>query len=109
MAKKVDRLFYTYYETQYSGIGMASTIMGFLSVALFVVVAGASVIQKGNAGDWVGAVGFTGFAMALAGVIIGLRSFRDRCRSYLFCKLGSIICGLMFAVWFLIFCRGLML
>ena len=40
---------------------------------------------------------------------MGLRSFRDRCRSYIFCKIGTLLCGLMVAVWFLIFCVGLAL
>ena len=67
----------------------------------------AAVVLGDRAGAWVGAVGFTAFALAFIGMTEGLRSFRDNCRSYLLGKLGTVYCGIMVAAWFLVFCVGL--
>ncbi len=98
--------FYTYKETRHSGRGIAATVMGILSLlALLVLVVASGVI--GNLGELAGAVGFTAFALAFVGMVMGLKSFSDTCRSYIFCKIGTVLCGLMVAFWFLIFCFGL--
>lgn len=87
--------------------GLMSTALAGASIILLLGLLTACAALKGSAGPWVGAMGFSGMLVALAGVVIGLRSFRDRQRSYGFSKAGTIISGIMFAVWFILFCRGL--
>ena len=87
--------------------GVVSVVLSGITIILFLGLLTACTVLKGQAGLWAGAVGFSGMMAALAGVIIGLRSFRDRQPSYGFSKTGTIINGIMVAVWFILFCRGL--
>ena len=87
--------------------GVVSVVLSGITIILFLGLLTACTALKGQAGLWAGAVGFSGMMAALAGVIIGLRSFRDRQPSYGFSKTGTIINGMMVAVWFILFCRGL--
>ena len=98
---------YSYKETRYSARGIASTVLGGVSAVLFAILCALSASMGGNIGEWAGALGFTAFAAAFVGMMLGLKSFADPCRSFLFCKLGTVLCGLMVAVWFLLFCVGL--
>ena len=109
MARKKYRyeMTYTYEETKYSGRGILATILGGISLLIFIILAGISTMRNGESGAWIGSFGFTAFVIAFWGLVSGLRSFRDQCRSYLFCKIGTLFCGFMVAVGFLIFCVGL--
>lgn len=111
MAKKTkDGLVYTrMYDTKdriHSRRGIASTVLGFISMLLLIALVSWTMITKDTA-DWIGAVGFTSFAIAFIGMVEGLTSFRDDCRSYIFSRIGSVYCGIMVAGWFLLFCLGL--
>lgn len=103
MAKK-----YSYkFKERRSGRGVTSTVLSAVSIALFLGLLTACAALHGQAGAWAGAVGFSGMLVALFGVVVGLLSFHDRVRSYAFSKAGTIISGIMVAVWFLLFCRGI--
>ena len=84
-----------------------STILGSVSIILFLGLLTACAALKGQAGLWAGAVGVSGMLTAFFGVVIGLQSFHDRQRSYGFSKTGTIIGGIMVAVWFILYCSGL--
>ena len=108
MAKKKDRYAaYVYEETKYSGKGILATVLGGVSLLIFLVLVGVCILIGGTAGEWIGTIGFTAFAVAFYGLVTGLQSFRQQCKSYIFCKVGTLFCGFMVAVWFLIFCMGL--
>lgn len=98
---------YTYKESNHSGRGILAAILGGISLLIFIILAGISAMQNGSGGAWLGSFGFTAFVVAFYGMICGLRSFHEQCRSYLFCKIGTLLCGFMVAVWFLVFCVGL--
>lgn len=87
--------------------GLLSTVLAACSLALLLALLTACAALDGQAGRWAGALGFTGMMAALAGVVAGLQSFRDRQRSYGLSKAGTIMSGVLVAVWFLLFCRGL--
>ena len=106
MARRKDE-YYTYKETNHSPRGAAACVLGFVSMIALICLTFAAVVLGDRAGAWVGAVGFTAFALAFIGMTEGLRSFRDNCRSYLLGKLGTVYCGIMVAAWFLVFCVGL--
>ena len=108
MAKKRDRYStYLYEETRHSGRGILACVLGGISLLVFIILTGVCAMLSGNAGAWSGSVGFTAFAAAFYGMITGLQSFHDQCRSYIFCKIGTLLCGFMVAVWFLVFGVGL--
>ena len=105
--KDVPAYVYYYRETRFSGWGIIATVLGILSLAALAVLTWYMMRFSDTAGDWVGAAGFTAFAAAFVGMVQGLSSFRDNCRSYLFSKIGTLLRGFMVAAWFLVFCVGL--
>ena len=82
-------------------------VLGGVSLLIFLLLAGICAALAGGAGEWSGSVGFTAFAAAFYGLVTGLESFHQPSKSYFFSKLGTLLCGFMVAVWFLIFCLGL--
>ena len=108
MARKKDRYrAYVYEETAHSGKGILAAVLGGVSLLIFLLLAGICAALAGGAGEWRGSVGFTAFAAAFYGLVTGLESFHQPSKSYFFSKLGTLLCGFMVAVWFLIFCLGL--
>ena len=105
--KEVPAYVYYYKETRFSAWGIVATLLGLLSLAAMGVLTWYMIRFPDQAGDWIGAAGFTAFAAAFLGMTEGLSSFRDNCRSYLFSKIGTLLCGFMVAAWFLLFCVGL--
>ena len=98
---------YTYKETRHSGRGIAAFALGFLSLLALGILVYIMILWGDAVGSWIGAAGFTAFAMAFAGMVEGLSSFRDNCRSYIFSRIGTLISAFMVAVWFMVFCVGL--
>ena len=94
-------------EYDYSPDGVVAAVLGGISALVFVVLAVTSMLLKGKAGLWAGSLGITAFFLAFVGMVRGLRSFRDQCRSYRISKIGTLLSGIFVAVWFLIFCVGL--
>ncbi len=105
--KKAYAYTYTYEESRYSGKGILATILGGISLLIFIILAGICAVLKGGAGAWSGSFGFTAFVIAFYGMVTGLKSFHEQCRSYIFCKIGTLLCGFMVAAWFLVFCVGM--
>lgn len=105
--KEIYSYIYTYKETRHSGRGVAALILGLVSLGVLVTLTILVMKVFETAPNWVGAVGFTGFAVAFLGMIQGLMSFHDNCKSYVFSRIGTVTCAIMVGVWFLIFCAGL--
>ena len=97
----------SYIETRHSGGGILATVLGVVSLLMFVVLLGICMVRQGKGEAWVGSFGFTAFVIAFCGMVYGLNSFHERCKSYVFCKIGTLLCGFMVAVLFLVFCTGL--
>ena len=93
---------------RYSFRARAALTLGCISTAVFAFLAVVNMALKGEAGMWSGALGTSAMLAAFVGVFLGLGSFRDRVSSYSMSKAGTIISGIMGAVWFLVFCAGLM-
>lgn len=101
------RQVYSFEEKKYSANGVASAVLGVLSVLVLAALLGISFLMKGLANTWIGAAGFTGIVMACCGLGYGLTSFKDECKSYLCSKLGTILSTVAVAGWFFIVCLGL--
>ena len=104
MAKRVS---YSFETRRHSVNGIIATVLGTISMILFAVLIGVAYYTRGNGETWVGAAGFTGFAMAFCGLTFGFTSFRDDCKYPFFSKFGTLWCAIWLAVWFLMFCFGL--
>ncbi len=89
------------------GQGVLSTASAVISALLFLTLTLVCTMTGGNAGTWTGTLGFAGFLFAFYGMVTGLDSFKKRILSYTLSKVGTLLGGLMVAVWFIIFCAGL--
>ena len=104
MAKKPV---YSFVEKKHSENGIISTLLGAGSLITLVVLLLLAFFMKGTAPYWIGAIGFTGIAMALCGLSYGFASFRDECKYGFFCKFGTIVSAAAIALWFFVVCLGI--
>lgn len=107
MARKRQKERYVYEETRHSRRGILAAVLGAVSFLVFLILAAVCAVLAGGGGLWAGSIGFTAFVLAFAGMIYGLKSFKDACKYTTFCKIGTLLSAFMVAVWFLIFCAGL--
>ena len=98
----------TWQEKKYSFRAAAALTLGGISAVMFAFLAVLSAALKGETGMWAGALGTSAMLCAFVGILLGLGSFRDLLNSYAMSKAGTIISGIMGAVWFLVFCAGIM-
>ena len=103
MARK-ERMF-SYKEPYFAPRGIAATVMGFFSMAVFItlVLIGLTREITGKAASVLIILAVTS---ALIGLIEGLDSLKDRCRHVLFSRIGALYCSIMVALWFIAFCLG---
>ena len=96
---------YTYKEPFFAPRGIAATIMGLFSMVVFIamVIIGSVTEVSGKAS---GVLIILAVTMALIGLIEGLDSLKDRCKSMVFSRIGAIYCSAMVALWFLVYCLG---
>lgn len=102
------RQVYSFVERKHSANGIASSLLSVLSVLILAAVLTASFLMRGMANSWIGAVGFTGIVMAICGIFYGFAGFKDDCKTYICCKLGTILGAISVAAWFFIVCIGIM-
>lgn len=103
MAKK---RMYSFAEKRHSQKGILSTVLGGLSFLILCVLMYISFFSAGNGGVWLGAVGMTAIVLAALGLVSGLMSFRERDVFYFFSKTGSILSGVMLAIWIFFYLIG---
>jgi hypothetical protein len=65
--------------------------------------------ENGNAGIIVGAIGSVVFILNTIGVILALKSFKERDKFYLFSWIGTISNGILWIIMCIIIASGLML
>lgn len=98
---------YSFAEKKHSQRGLVSSILGGISVIIFLVMAYLAFYFSGQGGAYLGAFGLTGLVCALTGLIMGLISFGESNTIYFFSKLGSILNGCILAVWIFIVLIGI--
>ena len=99
---------YSWRDKKYSFRAVAALTLGGISTVVFAFLAVLSTALNGGVGMPAGALGTSAMLCAFAGVLLGLGSFRELLSSYAMSKAGTIISGIMGAVWFLVFCAGMM-
>ncbi len=95
-------------DKKYSANSIASVVLCLASLVIFVLMMFLSFRLKGAAGSWVGAFGVTGIVMAILGLRYGFLGFRDDCKSYFCCKVGTILSTAAIVAWFFVVCVGLL-
>ncbi len=101
------RQVYSFVERKHSANGIASAVLSILSLLVLAALLAVSFLMRGMANTWIGAAGFTGILMAVGGILYGFAGFRDDCKTYICCKIGTILGTLVIAVWFFIVCIGI--
>jgi hypothetical protein len=87
--------------------GMAALLMAALSVFLFMVSVIISYAFAGDAGNILGVVGLVGLLLAVAGFIIGIKSFAEKEKSHRFTTIASIINGIVAVIWLALYLVGI--
>ena len=98
---------YSFAEEKHSKKGIVSTVFGVLSMIIFVVLAWLAYYLDGQGGIYLGSIGFSGIVLAVCGVVFGLTSFNEDNVRYLFSKIGSILNGIMLALWVFVILLGI--
>ena len=103
MAKK---RMYSFAKEKHSGKGILSTILGTLSLVIFAVLAWLAYYLDGQGGVYLGSIGLLGMVFAVSSVVFGLMGFGENNVRYLFPKIGSILGGIMVALWVFVVLMG---
>lgn len=102
------RQVYSFVERKHSANGIASACMSVGSILVLLLLLAISFLMKGMAAEWIGAVGIAGILMAFLGLRYGFAGFKDESKTYICCKLGTIVGTMAIAAWFFIVCIGIM-
>ena len=98
---------YSFAEKKHSQRGLVASILGAVSLIIFLVLAYVSYYFDGQGGTYLGAIGTTGVIFAVTGLILGLLSFGETNTIYFFSKLGAILNGCIVAIWMAVILMGI--
>lgn len=87
--------------------GIASTVLGVLSIVVMIALVVISYFSRGNAGIYAGSIGLSAFLMSVVGMFTGFSSFQERERYYLFSKIGTLLNVLIIIVWIAVYILGM--
>ena len=87
--------------------GVMATVMGVGSIVLFVFAVMESYRARGEGGTLVGSLAMLSLAFSFFGLITGLLSYREVDRYTTFSLTGSLICGIMTVLLFMLILVGL--
>lgn len=104
MAKKNK---YSFVKKKHSGQGIASTFFAGISFGIFCIGAVCALIFHGKGGLYLGAFGLIAIAFSIYGFIIGLKSFSEKNKDQLFCKIGAVGNGVLMVIWLALFLIGI--
>lgn len=102
------RQVYSFVEKKHSANGIASAVMSIGSVFILVLLLFISFLWKGMAEQWIGAVGIMGILMACLSLRYGFAGFKDESKTYICCKIGTVLGTAAIIAWFFIVCIGVM-
>lgn len=100
------RFKYSFTKKRETDGGFASVVFAGISLFLFLVASGLSFFWEGNAGSWIGTLGFMAILFSFYGFCIGIRSFQEREKNYRLSVLGSMANGVFCVGWLALFLIG---
>ncbi len=87
--------------------GIISSVYAGFSLGLFLLSAFFSFRAEGNAGRWIGSFGLMAILFSSFGFVTGLKSFKEKDKSYRLSALGSLVNGILWIVWLSLFLNGI--
>lgn len=103
MAKKS---IYKFTDKKHAKGGVISTVLGCISLLVFVILIYVSFRHGGNGGIYIGSIGLTGFIISVMGLIFGIMGFKEEDTYSLFSRIGSIWNMIIILVWVCIYLVG---
>ena len=105
MAKK--RYKYDFAKKKHSEKGVTSSVFAGIYLGIFCIAAICSLAFHGKGGLYLGAMGLIAIGLSIYGFILGLKSFSEKNRDQLFCKIGAAGNGVLMVIWLGLFLLGL--
>ena len=87
--------------------GVIATVIAGIAWCIFIALCVCSAVTGGNADFVVGIIGILDALFAMVGMVMALRGFQEREVYYVFPILGMVLCGILFAVYFSLYCMGI--
>lgn len=98
---------YRFDNKKYTIGGAISTTLFGVSLVMFGIAVYASYQAHGEGGVIIGAAGFMGFLVTLAGLIIGIMSFREEDKHYMLSRIGVFSNFGLLLIWGCIYLIGI--
>lgn len=105
MAKK--RYKYAFAKQKHAQKGIVSSCFAGLSFTLFCISSFVSLVYHGKGGIFLGAIGLAAMGLSVYGFVLGLKSFSEKNRDQLYCKIGSVSNGILMVIWLALFLLGI--
>ena len=105
MAKKKYK--YAFARQKHSQKGVISTVFAGVSLGLCGIASVCSLVFHGKGGMYLGAMGLAAMALSVYGFVLGLRSFSQKNRNQLYCKIGAVANGSLMVLWLALFFVGI--
>ena len=102
MAKK--RYKYSFTKKRHTRGGVESSILALMSGLLFFGAAICSLVMSGQGGMY---LGILALGLSVYGFILGLKSFSEQNRAFLYSKIGSVANGVLMVIWIALFLVGI--
>ncbi len=74
---------------------------------LLLILLSVAYFNEGTAAPIIGGIGLITLGLAVYGLYLGIRGFKEREKDYLTCKIGVGCCAFFILGFIIIFCRGL--
>lgn len=87
--------------------GVVSCIMGFFALVILCLAIYLSYEKAGNAGQIVGNMAIASFLLSFFGTVIGLLSYKEQEKYYIFSHIGSTFCGIFTIFMIAVFAMGI--
>lgn len=106
---KTERHGYMFTNKNNTRGGIISTVLAVVSFAMIVSGIIISFQKEGNAGIIVGVFGTASFMFSAIGEVMGLRSFKEREKFYLFSWIGILTNGILWGFMCFVIVMGIMM
>ena len=92
---------------RHSKRGIYSLLIAVLNVIIFGVLILTAFLHKGQSAAMIGSFGLFTIILAVIGLIVGTKGFRERDKNYVTCKFGVGINGVVLLALVVLFVRGI--
>lgn len=98
---------YKFTDKKHTKQGMVSAGMGAAALVLMAVDLFLAYRGSGQAGSIAGFFGLFSLLLSVVGFVLAVRGLREENAYYLFSRIGSVLNGVLFILWALIFIMGM--